>query len=232
MRSLLRYLFLIFTSVLSMTISYMAWADGGIGLGATRVIYPADARQVSLPVINHSVKDRYLINSWIENGNNKKDKHFVVTPPLFVSEPNSEHTLRLVYLGDALPQDRESVFWVNVKAIPAINKQDIEGKNVLQLAILSRIKLFLRPASLGSAPENLSEMLSFKLQNNQLTLTNPSAYFISVVNLKVGSRSLQNIMVPPKGSASVSVPRGVSGQVTFQTVNDYGGVTAIKTAKH
>ncbi|MCP5650881.1 fimbria/pilus periplasmic chaperone, partial [Klebsiella pneumoniae] len=38
--------------------------NSGIALGATRVIYPQDAKQTSLSVINHSPKERFLINSW------------------------------------------------------------------------------------------------------------------------------------------------------------------------
>lgn len=45
---------------------------GGIALGATRVIYPADARQVSLAVTNSDKNNRFLIQSWIEDGSEKK----------------------------------------------------------------------------------------------------------------------------------------------------------------
>ena len=42
-------------------------ASGGIALGATRVIYPAEAKQTSLAISNSDTKQRFLINSWIEN---------------------------------------------------------------------------------------------------------------------------------------------------------------------
>jgi P pilus assembly chaperone PapD len=35
--------------------------------GATRVIYPADAKQTSLAITNSNKQERYLINAWIEN---------------------------------------------------------------------------------------------------------------------------------------------------------------------
>ena len=81
-------------------------AAGGIALGATRVIYPADAKQTSLSISNSDTKERYLVNSWIENSAGAKEKSFVVTPPLFVSEPKSENTLRIIYAGEPLPKDR------------------------------------------------------------------------------------------------------------------------------
>ena len=201
-------------------------AAGGIALGATRVIYPADAKQTSLSISNSDTKERYLVNSWIENSSGVKEKSFVVTPPLFVSEPKSENTLRIIYAGVPLPKDRESLFW---KAIPSVNKNSLEGNNVLQLAILSRIKLFVRPNNLPQIPEDAPGMLKFSRTGNHLKINNPSAYYVTLVNLNVGKTKVDNVMVAPKSDAQVLLPTGVQGNVTFQTVNDYGAVTPAQT---
>jgi fimbrial chaperone protein len=50
--------------------------------------------------------------------------------------------------NNQLPQDRESLFWMNVKAIPSMDKSKLSD-NTLQLAIISRIKLYYRPAKLA-----------------------------------------------------------------------------------
>lgn len=54
-----------------------------VALGATRVIYPANQKQVLLPVTNNDPASVYLIQSWIENAGDQKDTQFVITPPLF-----------------------------------------------------------------------------------------------------------------------------------------------------
>ena len=59
-----------------MMVSACANASGGIALGATRVIYPADAKQTSLAITNSNKQERYLINAWIENANGQKEKTF------------------------------------------------------------------------------------------------------------------------------------------------------------
>jgi fimbrial chaperone protein len=207
-----------------------AHASGGISLGATRVIYPADAQQISLSVSNSGDKERFLVNAWIENNNGQKEKAFVVTPPLFVSEAKSEHTLRIIYAGQPLPTDRESVFWMNVKAIPSVNKENLEGKNVLQLAVLSRIKLFVRPAKLPGSPTEAPAQLTFARAGKQLTVNNPSAYYVSLVNVRTGSQKLENLMVAPKSSSQITLPNA-QGSITYQTVNDYGAVTPAITAR-
>jgi P pilus assembly chaperone PapD len=40
---------------------------GGIALGSTRVIYPQGSKQVSLPIINSSATNIFLIQSWVAN---------------------------------------------------------------------------------------------------------------------------------------------------------------------
>lgn len=215
---------LIFSFILMM-ISLPVQASGGIALGATRVIYPADAKQTSLAITNSNKQERYLINAWIENDRGQKEKTFAVTPPLFVSEPDSENTLRIIYAGPQLPADRESLFFMNVKAIPSVNKANMEGKNVLQLAILSRIKLFVRPKNLAMPPEEALSQLRFERAGNQLKISNASPYYVTLVNLQLGGQKLENIMIAPKNSAQQALPAGASGALSWQSVNDYGAIT-------
>lgn len=124
-------------------------ANAAVALGATRVIYPANQKQVLLPVTNNDPASVYLIQSWIENAGDQKDTQFVITPPLFSMQGKKENTLRIINATNhQLPGDRESLFWVNVKAIPAMEK-DQKNENTLQLAIISRIKMFYRPTHLA-----------------------------------------------------------------------------------
>ena len=51
--------------IFSAMVSLPAYAAGGISLGATRVIYPADAQQTSLSISNIGDKERFLVNPWI-----------------------------------------------------------------------------------------------------------------------------------------------------------------------
>ncbi|QKN82938.1 type 1 fimbria chaperone FimC [Scandinavium goeteborgense] len=215
----------LFLSMLMFIHALPAQAAGGIALGATRVIYPADAKQTSLALSNSNKQERYLINAWIENATGQKEKTFVITPPLFVSEPNSENTLRIIYAGPALATDRESLFYLNVKAIPSMDKNNGENNNVLQLAILSRIKLFVRPNKLETQPGQALDTLAFTRSGSAISINNPSPYFITLVNLQMGGKKLENVMVAPKTSATVTLPAGVKGALSWQSVNDYGAIT-------
>ncbi|WP_180821372.1 fimbria/pilus periplasmic chaperone, partial [Vibrio parahaemolyticus] len=51
----------------------------------------------------------------------------------------------------ALPQDRESVYYFNLREIPPRSKE----ANVLQIALQTRIKLFYRPKALYATRTDL-----------------------------------------------------------------------------
>lgn len=204
---------------------------GGIAPGATRVIYPESDSQASLAVTNSDSHERYLIQAWVENDKGQRNHDFVVTPPLFAAAPKSENTLRIVYTGKPLPRDREVVYWMNVKAIPAVDKTAVKGANTLQLAVLSRMKLFMRPDGLKVSEPESAEQLRFQQTSGQVIVKNPTPYYQSLVNISVGNRKLENTMVEPFGQRELKLPAGATGPVHYQTVNDYGAITTQKTGK-
>lgn len=201
---------------------------GGVSLGGTRLIYPAGSSQVSLPVSNSDDNAVFLIQSWVEDASGAKTSDFAITPPLFVIQPQKENTLRVMYISSkTLPADRESVYWLNVKAIPS-SAENIKGKNLLQLAVLSRIKLFVRPKNLPMKSVDAPAQLRFHRSANQLTVKNPSPYYVTLVQFTVGGKKLPNTMVSPKDSLTIPVPDNAQGAITFQTVSDFGANTPMQ----
>lgn len=207
------------------TAGFTAQTEAGVALGATRVIYPAGQKQVQLAVTNNDDSSTYLIQSWVENAEGQKDGQFVITPPLFAMQGKKENTLRIIdATNDKLPKDRESLFWMNVKAIPSMDKSKLSD-NTLQLAIISRIKLYYRPAKLTLSPDQAPEKLTFRRSATTLTLINPTPYYLTVTELNAGTRVLENALVPPMGEASVKIPADAGRDITYRTINDYGALT-------
>lgn len=199
---------------------------GGVSLGGTRLIYPAGSSQVSLSVNNSDDDAVFLIQTWVEDEKGERSPDFAITPPLFVIQPQKENTLRVMYISPKTPPtDRESVYWLNVKAVPS-SAENLRGKNVLQLAVLSRIKLFLRPKNLPMKSVAAPALLRFHRAGANLSIKNPSPYYVTLVQFAVGGKKLPNTMVPPMQSLSVPVPDNAQGEITFQTVSDYGANTA------
>lgn len=196
-------------------------ANAGVIIGGTRVIYDGNKKEASISV-NNPDGTPYLIQSWIETQNGGAEKApFVITPPLYRLDSNQQNVERIILAG-SVAQDKESLYWLNIKAIPAAPKKD----NTLQIAVKTRIKLIYRPADLkGTTPEEKAESLTWSVAGNQLQVTNPSSYVINFNEIKVGGKKLDDVSyVLPGATARFTMPKGVSGgNMTFTVINDYGG---------
>lgn len=205
--------------------TFAAQAKGGVALGATRLIYPEGQKEISVALTNTSQEASYLVQSWMATATDQKTQDYILTPPLFVSKPKSENTLRVMYAGPALPTDRESVFYLHSRSIPSIDKSKLDKSNVLQIAIESVIKVFWRPKGLPTKPDAAPASLTCSQSGGTVTLKNPSPYYLSLVSLYSGTRKLPNTMVPPKGEKTLPISGGSGGAITYKAINDYGALS-------
>lgn len=216
-----------FIFVLLFTFFSSAWASG-ISLGATRVVYTTGSKQVSLSVNNGNREAAFMLQTWVENEQGKNSNEFIITPPLFMIKPGQENVLRIMHAGKLMPADRESVYWINVKAIPPKPK-DGQGKNTLQLAVLNKIKLFYRPSDLQMTPEKAFNSLQVKKRKASVSIENPSPYHITMVNIKIDGKSVDSVMVKPFSSVDISTNgRGMVSSFSYQVINDYGALSNVK----
>ena len=217
-------------------------ADASVVITNTRVVYAADAREVTVQLSNKGIQP-VLVSAWIDAGNAKDRPDdaqvpFTITPPLFRMDPGKGQALRISLTPATLPADRESVFWLNVHEVPPVSQEAIEGKNVMQLALRTRIKLFYRPKDLPGEVEDAPALLNWNLVSSvnaqTLRVRNPSAYHVSFaeVSLQVNGKPLSvvadAVMVAPGEShdfpinASRSTLAGPA-KVKFEVINDFGG---------
>lgn len=214
-------------ATLFLSLSYTLSAQAGVVMGGTRVVYPQDQREVAFSITNMEKDTPYLIQSWVENanGDNKSTPPFVVTPTLFRLDAEQKNTLRISYLGTPLPADRESVFWLNVKNIAPTQKAN---SNKLQINVKSKFKIFYRPKGLKGNPALAYQQLTFTCSGNTLTAHNPSPWFVSFYRIKVGTHEVNEPgMVDPLADRQWNVP--CSGPVSWQVINDFGGLTRLAT---
>lgn len=196
-------------------------SHAGVVIGGTRVIYDGGKKEASLSV-NNADNVPYLIQSWIDMPNGGAEKApFVITPPLYRLDQGQKNVMRIVRAGN-LAEDKESMFWLNVKSIPSAEKKE----NTLQVAVKTRIKLIYRPEALKSAsPEQEADKLTWQKSGNDIQVTNPTKYYMNFNEVDVNGKKLPEVTyVAPGSSARFALPAGVSGgQVTFKLINDYGG---------
>ncbi|NOL49181.1 fimbria/pilus periplasmic chaperone [Pelistega europaea] len=204
----------------------------------TRVVYPANQKNVTVQLTNESDTPA-LVQSWIDNGdlNASPDQiktPFVITPPVTRVESKRGQSLRITYTGEALPTDKESIFYFNVLDVPPKPKTKGGNQNYLQIAIRSRLKLFFRPTGLPYPVHEAYDKVTWRVDTSAgkplLVVHNPSPYYItySQITLEQGSQKVevnQPDMVAPMSEASFPLPSNAirSGSIKWAIINDFGG---------
>ncbi len=203
----------------------------GVIIGGTRVVYQGDKKESLISIRNPDSKP-YLIQSWIDpEGNNAQQTSplpFIVTPPLFRLNALSSNALRILKSGN-VPEDKESVYWLNIKAIPT---SDPNAKNELHISVNSRIKIFYRPSGLSDQDAAVAyKAVTFKRAGDTLMATNPTPYFISIGELKANGVEIASPgMIAPMSTGSWGLTSKSSAlKISWSAINDYGGRTPAET---
>mgnify|MGYP000905227170 FL=1 len=195
-------------------------ASAGVIIGGTRVIFDGAKKEASINITNPD-NGPYLIQSWIDVQDEQSGKApFIITPPLYRLDGGQKNLERIVMTG-SLPQGQESLFWLNIKAIPSASKQ----MNSLQIAVKTRIKLIYRPEALrASTPEEQANKLTWRRAGNTLLVNNPTPYVINFNEITLGNKKLDDVTyVMPSGTARFPLPnRARDNSLTFKVINDYG----------
>ena len=239
-----------FVAVLAVLIAALSAvpAKAGVIIESTRVVYPAKNKEVTVRLNNKGERPS-LIQVWMDRGNDKAtpdevDVPFTLTPPMFRMDPAKQQAVRMAFIGEALPADKESLFWFNMLEVPPkSNTKDGEDneRNLLQFAFRTRIKVFYRPSGLpydvNDAPSKLSWKLVSSAQGYALEADNPSPYYVSFekVELHDGAHTyvrshndnVNENMAAPGSKVRFLLPElkaapAAISQVEFTTINDYG----------
>ena len=93
----------------ALTFSCAPHAVAGVVIGGTRVIYPAQSREITVQLSNIGDAPS-LVQAWIDSGNPEQtaedaDAPFMLTPPIARVEPGRNQALRLMFAGAELPTD-------------------------------------------------------------------------------------------------------------------------------
>jgi chaperone protein EcpD len=213
-------------------------AQASVVIAGTRVIYNAKEREVTVRLSNEGQLPA-LTQAWLDKGDSSAapasiSVPFTVTPPVARIDPGKGQTLRIFHTGEAMPQDRESVFWLNVLEVPPTAKDDA-GANKLQLAFRTRIKLFYRPAGLAGSAQEAPARIEWRLLRKgghaSLEARNPTAFHVSLASLEVAGASNsakfeQGGMVGPGETKEFPLTGEVpAGPLTlrYHAINDFGG---------
>ena len=194
-----------------------------LSVDQTRYIFESNQESVSI-VVENAAKQTYGGQMWVENreGTNTRPA-FIVTPSFFKVSGESKQVLRVVNVLKTMPEDKESVFWVNLQEIPPANT---EGG--LSIALRTKVKLFYRPTDLMRGREAAEEDLLLVKTKDKTELVNTTPYVFTILKLLdtqgravIPDKQTQNKlrMFAPRDSVILST--GITVK-SIMSINDHG----------
>ncbi|MDW5415855.1 molecular chaperone [Iodobacter sp. CM08] len=219
------FVFILFAAICGAQASIV---NAAVGLDRTRLVYNEQDKSTSLRIFNGSKALPYLAQAWLENKDYKKEGiPFAVLPPLQRLEADSESLVRIEKTASIadLPQDRESVFYFNLREIPP--KSDKE--NVMQIAMQTQIKMFYRPKNIGLlGGGGWQEKLILNKVATGFKVINPTAYHITVTKFALAEKEnsiaeFAGFMIEPKSSLDLPMKDNKFNHFVLTYINDYGG---------
>ncbi|HHR6139491.1 MULTISPECIES: fimbria/pilus periplasmic chaperone [Providencia] len=210
-------------------ISLTEISNAAVSMDRTRIIFDGENKSTSLNIINNNQKSPYLAQGWIEDEHGKKiTSPLVVLPPVQRLEPGKSSQIKIESLPaiSNMPQDRESLFYFNMREIPP--KSDKE--NTLQIALQTKVKLFYRPEKIAPVKNSSpwQEKLKLEKKGSVVFIKNPTPYYITIINAGANKNSdpkkFAPIMIAPFSEENLGMTDSQLGNSPVITyINDYGG---------
>ncbi|MDF0604180.1 molecular chaperone [Neisseriaceae bacterium TC5R-5] len=195
----------------------------GVMVEKSRVVFSADRLEQSFSVLN-SGQYPLVAQVWVDEGQANGTPELahsplLVLPPIFRLEPGRKISLRLVNTATNLPQDRESLFWLNLYEVPPAPTEAEKATSTQLLAVTMRtqMKVFIRPVGLAYPATALPDKLTFSLKAEaeavELKIDNPTPYYATVYSLQLSCTGISPQqpatgtldMVAPLSSSSVQL---------------------------
>ncbi|EJS1736088.1 fimbria/pilus periplasmic chaperone [Escherichia albertii] len=208
-------------------------AHAGIVIYGTRIIYPAENKEVMVQLMNQGNRSS-LVQAWIDDGDTslppeKIQVSFMLTPPVAKVEANSGQQIKIRIMPNRLPTNKESIFYLNILDIPPNSPED-EGKNALKFAMQNRIKLFYRPVGVASVNKETFKKLRVNNSSNGLVIKNDSANWVTISDVKANSVKMnyETIMIAPQESQRVDVKNHNANSWQLTIIDDHGNYISEK----
>ncbi|WP_353075247.1 fimbrial biogenesis chaperone [Stenotrophomonas sepilia] len=208
-------------------------AHAEITVEGTRAIYAAPAAEISVRLGNEGHRPA-LVQAWISDSDGGLEQKpedsaapFILDKPVFRLDPGKTHALRVRGIAAKAPaDDREHLYWLNLVDVPP--REAGADENVVQLAIRFRMKLFYRPAGLGT-PVDPNGKVTMSRTERGIELRNAARHYFNIATMTVvseaGERALDSLYLAPGEARMLALPADVSGpvsQVRYQWVDDDG----------
>lgn len=207
----------------------------GVTAERTRVIFNQGQAETSLRVVNQNAYP-VVVQTWIDEGDpdaspESAEAPIIPLPPMFRLDPGQQRSLRLLWVGGNLPEDRESLYWLNLYEIPPAPAADGSEDAVrLTVTLRTQMKVIYRPRALARQADSAAAALSFRFSGGHLQVENPTPYFITLATVDPcpaeQAKGVPGVMLAPFSREHLPMPatpcRQPAGTVRFRWIDDDG----------
>ncbi|WP_253382497.1 fimbria/pilus periplasmic chaperone [unidentified bacterial endosymbiont] len=208
-------------------------AQAGVVIYGTRVIYPADKKEITVQLMNQSPRTS-LVQSWIDDGDSslppeKIHVPFVLSPAIVRVSANSGQQIKIKQTPNMLPANKESLFYLNVLDIPP-NSSSESNTSVLKLAMQNRVKLFYRPKGIAGISDKTFSQLEITRRDNQPFITNNTANWVTITAIKTANIQVNNdsVMLAPFSKQVLSLKNILTSSYSLTIIDDSGNTISHK----
>lgn len=179
-----------------------AGAQAALVMDATRYVFKGDQPAISVTVENTA--DRLFGGQvWLDNITEKDTRpSLVATPSFFKVEGGARQVFRVIKASEHVPEDRESVYWLNLQDIPPA----MEGSGI-SVAMRTKVKVFYRPASLVSGRAKAEEQLKTEKRGDRMVLKNPTPYVFVIGSLMDAKGRVQTLTTAQQEALTLFLPQ-------------------------
>nr|WP_296262228.1 MULTISPECIES: molecular chaperone [unclassified Pseudomonas] len=206
-------------------------AQAVVTLAGTRLVFDGRFAEAKIEIRNPG-HTQVLIQAWLTDaGANEAaaDLPFVLTPHLAQLPPQGRQTLRVLYQGVGMPQDRESLLHLYVLEVPRRSAPSQQ----LNIAVRQRINVFYRPAGLEGDAAEAAQHLAWQWDSDDhqvLRVRNPTPFHVALHKLAFNQVEVaEDLMLAPFSARSLplqptpTIGTGETG-LSFSALTDYGGL--------
>lgn len=213
-------------------------ASGGVIVESSRVVFSAADRERSLLLSNGNAYP-VIVQTWIDDGlpegtpETAGEVPVLPLPGFFRLEPGEQKNLRLLATQIKQPQDRESLYWLNIYEIPPVDTRLPPDVPTVKVAIRLQLKMFYRPQKLKEKVDNLVEQQQFRLIRLpgilKLKVENTSPYYATFSTASVmgngKSQAAKIGMLAPFSSKTLDIGDDTGWQpdrISYVLIDDDG----------
>lgn len=204
--------------IISLFISCLSHSQAAVVMNASRIVM--DGTTEKTITFDNTSNNPFIVQVEADN----KDKpDFIAMPPVFKIKEKGGQTVKVKLLSDELPQDKESLYYLNFTQIPGARKNENDDDR-LNIIIRSRLKIIYRPASVNAFSAKDEKKISYRLQNGTLVISNKSPNILSIRDISNGKRILAEkvTLLPGENFSTVLKENRLSGPLSAVMLNDYG----------